>query len=318
MAAYAEALGGDPETTTKIGASRTKPGSVTALIAFYVETAEFKGLASETQRQRWSIMRRLQNDAGDNPVRLLTRERVAQKLSTLTPFMHRNYDRALRPLFAHAVNIGWTKENPFDQIKKPKLPKSKGFKAWTEAEIEQFRAHHPLGTMARLALELLINTMMRGSDVIRLGPQHIHKGRIREFSTQKTGAVLTLPVLPELEAAIRAAPSGQLTFLISETGQPFKAQNWGKWFAAACDVAGLPKGEKAFRAHGLRKAGMIRLALAGCPLYEIAAWSGHTKWQQIEVYIREAQQELLAANAIERVNRTKPEYKVSNIVGAGV
>jgi integrase len=306
------------------------------LIACYVETTKFKGLAAETKRQRWSIMRRLQNDAGGNPVKLLTRERVAQKLSTLTPFMHRNWDRALRPLFAYAVTIGWTKENPFDQIEKPKLPKSNGFKAWTEFEIEMYRERWPLGTMQRLAIELLINTMLRGADAIKLGSQHIQKTkdgpRIRDFTTQKTGAVLTLPVLPELEAAIRAAPSGQLTFLVSESGQPFKAQNWGKWFAAACDAAGLPKEGKAFRAHGLRKAGMIRLARAGCPLYEIAAWSGHTKWQQIEVYIREAQQELLAVNAIERLNRkegrmpsasseargTKVESKVSNVVGASV
>jgi len=193
MAAYAEALGGDPETTTKIGASRTKPGSVTALIAFYVETAEFKGLASETQRQRWSIMRRLQNDAGDNPVRLLTRERVAQKLSTLTPFMHRNYDRALRPLFAHAVNIGWTKENPFDQIKKPKLPKSKGFKAWTEADVEKYEARHPIGSKARLALDLLLYTGVRRSDVVKLGPQMERDGKLIFTETKGRGRIVKNP-----------------------------------------------------------------------------------------------------------------------------
>jgi integrase len=302
--AYAAALGGGHTAAIEPGANRTKPGSVTALIAAYVGTSEFKNLAQETRRQRWSIMRGLQNDAGGNPVRLLTKEHLYRKLSTLTPFMHRNWDRALKPLFAYAVETGMTKVNPFDGIKKPKLPKTNGFRAWTESEVERFRAFWKLGTMERLAIEILINTIMRGGDVIRLGPQHIHKekGRIMDFKTKKTGARLTLPVLPELAEAIRATPSGQLTFLTAGNGQPFNAGAWGKWFAAACDAAGLGK---AFRAHGLRKAGMIRLARAGCPLYEIAAWSGHTKWQQIEVYIREAQQELLAANAIERLNGAK-------------
>lgn len=41
------------------------------------------------------------------------------------------------------------------------------------AEVEAFEARHPIGTMARLAMDLFLYTGLRRSDVVRVGPQHI-------------------------------------------------------------------------------------------------------------------------------------------------
>ena len=62
---------------------------------------------------------------------------------------------------------------------------------------------------------------------------------------------LHLPVLPQLQEAIDATPSGNLTFLVTKFGKPFTAAGFGNWFRRRCDEAGLPHRS----AHGLRKAG---------------------------------------------------------------
>ena len=63
---------------------------------------------------------------------------------------------------------------------------SKGFHCWTDEEIAQFEAHHPIGSKPRLALALLLYTGQRRGDVIRIGRQHIRDG-VLLIVQQKTG-----------------------------------------------------------------------------------------------------------------------------------
>ena len=138
--------------------------------------------------------------------------------------------------------------------------------------IEQFRTRHPLGTRARLALELLYGTMQRRGDAVRLGRQHIRDG-VLSIRQNKTGAEVDVPVLPEAQAAIDAMPKGEhLTFLVTEQGKPFTPAGFGNWFRERCDEAGV-----SLSAHGLRKAGATRLADHGCSDHEIMAWGGWTR-----------------------------------------
>ncbi|MDF2118185.1 hypothetical protein PY365_21655 [Roseiarcaceae bacterium H3SJ34-1] len=46
---------------------------------------------------------------------------------------------------------------------------SEGFHTWTVAEIEQYLAYHGSGTMARMALYLMLFLGPRLSDAIKLG-----------------------------------------------------------------------------------------------------------------------------------------------------
>ena len=54
-----------------------------------------------------------------------------------------------------------------------KGPKSMGHMTWLEPQVEQYRQRHALGTVARLALELLLNIAARRYDAHELGPQHV-------------------------------------------------------------------------------------------------------------------------------------------------
>src|SRR5262249_17458607 len=129
---------------------------------------------------------------------------------------------------------------------------------------------------------------------------------------QKTGAVLAIPVHPDLAAIIAATGHGHLTLLTTKRGGSYDANVFSAEFRKWCRAAGLPQ-HCTF--HGLRKASLTRLADAGCTAHEIAAISGHRTLAEVERYTRKADQQRLARSAMERVGNTsvKPEAgQVSN------
>ena len=146
-------------------------------------------------------------------------------------------------------------------------PKSGGHLTWKEEQIDQFRARHALGTMARLALELLLNIAARRHDAHLIGVQHCSGGKLtwRPHKTERSsGKSLTIRILPELQAALDAVPesaraSGVLAFLVNEYGRPFaSAPVFGKKFARWCAEAGL----ESVQCH--RTAGSGLTAPTGC------------------------------------------------------
>ena len=114
----------------------------------------------------------------------------------------------------------------------------------------------------------------------------------------KTGTVLSLPIVPKLQAIIDATPGEHLTFLVKKTGRPYCGTEFSGQFRAWCDEAGLPKG---CTFHGLRATGCTRLADAGCSAHEIAAWSGHMTLKEVERYTKSANQKRLAVSAMGRI-----------------
>src|SRR5262249_57869369 len=104
----------------------------------------------------------------------------------------------LRSLCQCALKGGWLRTDPTRDIKQRPV-KGDGFHTWTEDEIEQFEAHHPIGTKPRLALALLLYTAQRRSDVVRMGRQHIKDG-VLTVKQQKTGVALAIPAHPHLQA----------------------------------------------------------------------------------------------------------------------
>jgi integrase len=297
--AYASAIAA--HGPSRAGASRSPYGSVAALIGLYLETYYWKSaLGAETRRQQLSILNAFRAEYGSHPIARLERKHLIGILSKRPPSSQRNWLKALKPVFDHGVEIGWLKANPARDIK-IKVPKTDGFTPWTETEIDAFRRYHPIGTMPRLGLELLLGTIMRAGDVIALGPANIWNGKLVR-RTAKTGAPLTLPILPELREALAAMPRSEApTFLVNGQGQPFTKGDYHKKFAAWATAAGLP-GQ--FRSHGLRKAGMTRLAQAGATPHEIQAWSGHKTLALVAHYTASVDQARLAESAVAKL-RTK-------------
>ena len=201
-----------------------------------------------------------------------------------------------------AIELGMRNDDPTLGIKTLKI-RSDGFQIWGPEHIEKFRNRHAIGTKARLALELLLNTAQRRSDVVRMGRQHVRDG-ILSIRHLKTGTLVEIPILPELQEALDAMPADHLTYLTTEYGQAFSAAGFGNWFRERCNEADLPKG---YASHGLRKAAATRLADAGCTDHEIMAWGGWETLKEVQRYTKAANRKRLAQSG-----RVKLETRTSS------
>jgi integrase len=302
MECYQAALAGQSAPRLAIGAGRTRPGSIDALIvAYYGSALSFLSLGASTQRAYRNIIERFRAEHGDKPVAGLTRNHVNAMLAgkVKTPTAANHWLRQVKSLMEFAVEQGYRKDDPTTGIKKIR-ERTDGIHTWSEVEIAQFEAHHAIGSKARLALGLLLYTAQRRSDVIRMGRQHVREG-IVDVRQQKTGAKLAIPLHPDLAAIIEATPSEHLTFLVTEYGKSFTAAGFGNWFRERCNAAGLPKH---CVAHGLRKAACRRLAEAGCSANVIASISGHASLTEVSRYTKAADQERMARDGMAAISRT--------------
>ena len=181
---------------------------------------------------------------GENRLATIQRKNITDALAGKTPTMQKVWMKALRHLIAFAIEQGECKTDPTIGIKTTRPPKSSGHVTWGDVQIAQYRERHANGTMARLAMELMLNIAARRHDAHLIGRQHLRNGCLSwrpSKTSQSTGKVLTIRVLPELQAALDAMPhSDALTFLLTEYGRPFaSAAAFGNKFADWCKAAGL-------------------------------------------------------------------------------
>lgn len=321
----------------EIGASRTKAGTIDALIVRYLKNERFtKGLAAATQAMRRPILdnfREFKTPSGrrygENRLMTMQPKSIAAVLEGKTPNAQKNWLKTLRHLIVFGIAEGECAIDPTKDISTLKADKSRGHMTWDYPQIEQYRERHPVGTMARVALELMLNIAARRHDAHLIGRQHLkfdpERNRWsltwRPHKTKRTGKVLSVPVLPRLQEALDAMPKGDaMTFLATTYGMPFKSPAaFGNKFADWCVAAGLKPvlcddgRVRNYRAHGLRKAACKQMAHDGCTGPEIMAVSGHSTLAQVQVYIDEVEQERMAGAAMDK--RLAAEIK-SATVGA--
>lgn len=127
-------------------------------------------------------------------------ELVAEKIAH--PHAAKHFLNALRAMINVAIVAGLRADDPTAGIR-IKARQSSGFRTWTDAEITQFQAAHPIGTRARLAFGLLLYSGQRRGDVIRMGRQHVRDGFMR-VDQQRTGIALEIPLHPALVEILAA------------------------------------------------------------------------------------------------------------------
>jgi integrase len=228
--------------------------------------------------------------------------RILRDRKAAMPEGANNRVRRLRALFKWATlpeneDLGVT-ANPARDVPFLKPKRAGGFPAWTSADIDKFEERHPVGTRAGLALALLCFTGVRRSDVVLLGRQHAREGRLAfrpHKGRNRGGVAIDIPILSALQRVIDVSPVGDLTFLVTERGQPFTAAGFGNWFRERCDEAGL----KGLSAHGLRKAAAARAAENGATAHQLMAIFGWLTIAQAELYTRNAERKRLATAGME-------------------
>jgi integrase len=309
MRQYAAALDSVKPQAGNIGAGRTKPGSFDALVVSYYRSPNFLGLAASTQAARRYILENFRKVHGEKLIKLLRREHISEIIGAKAnvPEMANQLLKVLKVVLAYAVDQNMIANNPAAGVKKYKS-QGDGHHSWSEAEIAQFEAKHPVGSRARLALALGLYLAQRRGDVIGLGWQHI-EGDMIAIRQQKTKTALLIPLHPNLVTILASVPKTNLTFMATEYGAPFTPHGFGNWFRVQCNAAGL----KHCSFHGLRKAAATRLANAGCTVDQVKAITGHKSLAEVARYTKAADQKRLARQALDIQLKTEGEQTLSNL-----
>lgn len=231
---------------------------------------------------------------GERPVSAVTfgwLERIFGEMHE-TPGAANDLRKKLAVLLNYAIPLGWIRENPVKFTKPYKA--GEGYHSWEDHEIAQYRARHPLGTMARLALELALNTAARRGTVAGFTRDNIVGGRIITAHS-KGNNTASVPMLASTREALEALPAAPIRhLLVTQFGKPFSPAGFGNKFREWCNDAGLPH----CSIHGLRKAMSRLLAEAGASDAEGQAVTGHKKAETFQYYRAAANREALADRAL--------------------
>jgi integrase len=284
------------------------------LVDQYFRSPEFGRFDPLTQADKRGVLNRYCETAGELPYGALRKEDVERsrdKRST-TPGAADKLVKYLRAMFKWAVDKKHVSANPAVGI--AKINESEGWHTWTIEELKQYRDFHPIGTKARLALELMLTIGARRSDACRIGRQHetdsgqwltfvAWKGR-NKIRTRKT---ISAKIMPELRKALAATPVGETTYLVSDQNRPFTIAGFGNKMREWCDAAGLSQ----CSAHGLRKASAVEMAESGVTAPELCAVFGWAKLETAEIYIRAARNRVMVDNAFTRLDEYRNRKSVS-------
>lgn len=280
----AELAAARAQAPLSIGPAKVAPGSFSALCAAYYASADFKRTRPITQATYRNTLERFRAKNGDRPYAALRHEDVRRFLDQKaeTPSAANHLLQVMKILFRFALERGFVTSDPTHHVRKLAI-EGDGFAPWSDEQIAAYRKRWPTGTRQRLAFELLYQTSQRRGDVVLLGRQHIKSGRLN-FRQSKTGAEVSIPITPELQAELEHVPAGQMTFLQTAYGHSMSAAGFGNWFRDQCDAAGV----KGVSAHGLRKAAAREIAEGGGTSHEIMAVTGHRTLAEVDRYTKSA------------------------------
>ena len=296
MSAYEAALSGG---AFKAKSRKPARGTLQWLCDQYKLSGAFASLAPSTRRMRDNIMKQVLAGNAETEYADITRATIKKAMDkrAATPNAANNFLKTISGLFSWAMEAELLDVNPVHGVSKIRV-KTDGFHTWSVKEVETYWTKHPIGTRARLAIDLLLFLGLRRGDVVVVGRQHMKDGVI-SLKTQKTGQWVHLPVFKQLQESIDATPTGDLAFLTTSSGKPFSSgASFGNWFAKQCKDAGLPD---LCRAHGLRKAGATIAANEGATAHELMAMFGWSRLSMAEIYTKEADSKRLARGTSERL-----------------
>ncbi len=298
MAAYQLALAGTQSLIKP--AFRATTGTFNRLALEYFSSPDFLRLRPHTRHVYRLVIERFLGEHGHRLVREMKRDDVKRLIALRadTPGAANDLLKKVRALIRFAIESGHRTDDPTLRIKT--FPEGE-IHTWTEDEIAQFETRWPKGTRERTAFALFLYTGQRRSDVVRMAWTDIAGNAIKVVQL-KTGARLTIRFHPELQEILRCWPRSHIAILTTVFGKPFSVAGFGNMMADAINAASLPA---RCVPHGLRKAAARRLAEVGCSEKQIAAVTGHTTLKEVARYTRAANQERLAADAVDMLTEQK-------------
>ncbi len=288
MAAYQAYLGHQPAPTAKVA------DSLGLLITEFYASRAFRNLKASSKQTYRAALEPIAKAHGHRTARISHRQaaKLIADIGETKPAMANLTKRVLAAVYKFAIKSEW----PIDANPIIGIDAFKGgtHHTWTEGELQAFEDKWPVGSRQRLAYALLLYTMQRVGDVAKMRRQDITGDELHVIQT-KTGTELHLPVVAQVQQALRAYPAKGLALIGRTDGKPMTRPGLTMFMADAIEKAGLPA---KCVSHGLRKAGMRRMAELGYTVHQIAAWSGHKSLREVQRYTEAADQRRLARDAM--------------------
>lgn len=295
--AYVRALSGKPALPPESPNEAAK--SLRWLVERYKESRDWSSLGDSTRGDRDGIFLKVIESSGNASYRDVDRPAILAGMDRRkdTPAAANNFLKAMRGLMEWALLNEHIDIDPTVGVKFNKL-ETDGFKPWTIEDYLQYQAKHPIGTIARLAIELLLHSGLRRSDIVLAGRQHL-RGNVFTVKTKKTNATITVEFPQGLLDIIKSTETGDLHFLSwGKKRKPYTAKGFQAWFRKQCDDAHL---DPELSAHGVRKLSATLAADGGAPAHELMAQYGWTNLKQAEIYTKGADRKKLGISSSRRI-----------------
>ena len=301
-----------------IGASRTKPKTVSELVARFYKSRVYKGWSESTKVTNRAIIEKWREDYGGFQVGTLKKRNIEAMMANKadSPAAANNFRKRIAQVLDLAIDLEWLGANPARQVKNFEY-ESAGIYTWSEADIQKFYALHQPGTDAHDAMTLMLYTAAAKVDAVQLGlfslKDTVDGTRLiyrRQKTRHRKAMKVSIKVHDDL-APVLYRRMNMGTFLQTREGKQRSRKGLGNLMRKWCDDAGLAH----CTAHGLRKAFARRLAEAGASASQIGAITGHKTLSEVQRYIEAADREGMADDGIALlVSRPNGEQTVANIV----
>ncbi|WP_112313278.1 tyrosine-type recombinase/integrase [Pseudogemmobacter bohemicus] len=309
LKAYAEAHGAPAPVVVR-------SGTLAAAVVAYKGSEVFRGLAASTRARRRTALDDILTLYGSGKVADLEDRHIRKDLERFQTHARNGRLKIWRAFCAWMATEYKLPASAAATLSRVKVPKSDGHIPWDGEQISQFRAFWPIGSVERLAFELLYWTGARISDAVCLGEGNIDHDGWLNFRQVKTGGEVSIPYdrelptfaedfaedLAQLHRAINARNDRHVTFMTTRQGASRSAKSVSQWFARKVREAGI----EGRTAHGLRKSRTIDLIEAEATTHQIGAWTGHESLKEIENYGKKYGRR-------RALSKTKKEQKVPTI-----
>lgn len=307
---------------------RPEPGSIAELIEVYrANSPRYKRLSSRTRLAVDRVLDRFRANNGRRQVSELTLPLIERMRDTMsdTPAKANHWTDVIGRLLKYGKRTGFLEVNPLsDGLEKLQPTHPGGWRTWREDEIDAYLAHYAPGSIQSLVLLLALYTGAAPVDLVQLGRHSVEGDRLR-YRRQKTERrkgpeetpMVSIKILPELDAALAHVPAGQMTFLETQFGRRRSPDGLGHQFREWVDaVEGLSTPDKYGRQlslHGLRKAVGRRLAERGASAHIVMSWLGHETVKSAEVYTKAYDREIAADAGAELLGTKSSPQKVTRL-----
>jgi integrase len=251
-----------------------RAGTFMTLIAQYKGAPEFTKLAASTSRAYLAYIKLIEDEFGDLPIAALADRRVRGEFKSWrdryanTP---RKADFAwsvLARIMSFAKDRGIITANPCEKGGRLYVADRRD-KVWSEQDIGALLA---IGSSEiQLAVMLAIWTGQRQGDLLRL-PWSAYDGTHIRLRQSKTGRRIAMPAGAPLKALLDAARRRGPMILTNSLGRPWTSDGFRTSWGKACDRAGIT----GLTFHDLRGTAVVRLAIAGATVPQIATFTGHS------------------------------------------